>query len=163
VQLSIDDLDAYLARVAELLERYGVVLDLEPAAPLVLEESPNGAMSFELRGFLPDGRVPPLSVLEVREQWRRLAADRFERWAYAFELLDHERSFRRAFHLHDREAFVRRFHVVVHEHCERPLGTTPCAHIAGPPVPDAYRGVDLLLEAWVDPRPPDCAAMACLG
>ncbi len=162
MQLSIDGLEVYLSRVAELLERYGVVLDLGPAAPLVLEESPSGAMSFELRGFLPDGRVPPLSVIEVREQWRRLKANRFERWAYAFELLDHERAFRRAFHLHDRKAFVRRFHVVVHEHCERPLGKAPCAHITGPPVRDAYRGVDLLLEAWIDPRPPDCAAMTCL-
>ena len=162
MQLSIDGLEVYLSRVAELLERYGVVLDIGPAAPLVLEESPSGAMSFELRGFLPDGRVPPLSVIEVREQWRRLKANRFERWAYAFELLDHERAFRRAFHLHDRKAFVRRFHVVVHEHCERPLGKAPCAHITGPPVRDAYRGVDLLLEAWIDPRPPDCAAMTCL-
>jgi hypothetical protein len=162
VQLSIAELEVYLARIAELLERYGVVLDLEPTAPLVLEESPSGTQSFELRGFLPDGRVPPLSVLEVRELWRRLGSDRFERWAYAFELLDHERAFRRAFHLHDREAFIHRYHVVVHEHCERPIGTAPCAHIAGPPVRDGFHGVNLLLGAWIDPRPPDCASLTCL-
>ncbi len=162
MQLSVTDLERYLSGIGELLERYGVVLELEPAAPLVLEESPSGAISFELRGFLPDGRIPPLSVLEVRERWRRLASSRLERSEYAFELLDHERAFRRAFHLHDSEAFIRHFHVVVHEHCERPIGTAPCAHIAGPPLRDAYRGVDLLLAAWTDPRPPDCAAMTCL-
>lgn len=162
MQLSISELEDYLSRVAELLERYGVVLDMEETAPLVLDESPSGAMSFELRGFLPDGRVPPLSVVEVRERWRRLAPDQVERWAYEYELLDHERGFRRAFHLHDDEWFVRRFHVVVHDHCENPIGAAPCAHIAGLPVRDAYRGVDLLLGAWIDPSPPDCKAMECL-
>lgn len=163
MRLSISDLEDYLSRVAERLERYGVVLDLEAAAPLVLDESPSGAMSFELRGFLSDGRVPPLAVVEVRERWRRLAPDRVERWEYEFELLDHERGFRRAFHLHDGEYFVRQFHVVVHEHCENPIGVAPCAHVAGVPVRDGYRGVDLLLEAWIDPSPPDCEAMDCLA
>jgi dihydrofolate reductase len=110
VQLSIEALEGYLSRVAELLERYGVVLDLEPTAPLVLEESPSGAMSFALRGFLPDGRTPPLAVLEIRERWRRLGPDQVERWEYEFELLDHERGVRRAFHLHHADEFIRRFH-----------------------------------------------------
>ena len=162
MQLSVAELEDYLSRIAELLERSGVVLDLEPTAPLVLDESPSGAMSFTLRGFLPDGRFPPLSVLEVRERWRRLAPDQLERREYEFELLDHERGVRRAFHLHDSEDFIRRFHVVVHEHCEQPIGTAPCAHMTGPPVPDGYRGVELLLAAWSDPMPPDCAAITCL-
>jgi hypothetical protein len=66
------------------------------------------------------------------------------------------------FQLHNREAFIRRFQVVVHEHCEPPIGMAPCAHIAGPLVPDAYRGVDTLIASWIDPDPPDCAAMTCL-
>jgi hypothetical protein len=162
VQLSIADLEDYLSRVAELLERYGVVLDLELTGPLVLDESPSGAMSFALRGFLPDGQFPPLSVLEVRERWRRLAPDELERWEYEFELLDHERGFRRAFHLHDSQEFIRRFHVVVHEHCEQPIGTAPCAQMAGPPVPDGFRGVELLLAAWINPILPDCEVILCL-
>ena len=161
-ELSLAALDDYLSGVAELLERYGVVLDRAPTAPLVLDESPSGAMSFELRGFLPDGRTPPLSVLEIRERWGRLGPDRVERWEYEFELLDHERGFRRAFHLHDSKDFIRRFHVVVHEHCEQPVGTAPRAHMAGPPVPDGSRGVELLLAAWTDPSSPDCVAMTCL-
>ena len=163
MRLSISDLEDYLSRVAELLERYGVVLDLDPTAPLVLEESPGGALSFVLRGFLPDGRIPPLSVLEVRESWRRVTPDEVERWEYEYELLDHERGFRRGFHRHDSEDFIRQFDVVVHEHCERPIGTAPCAHIEGSPMRDGSRGVDVLLATWVDPVIPDCAAMTCLG
>ena len=162
MQLSIAALEDYLSGVAELLERYGVVLELERTAPLVLEESPSGAMSFALRGFLPDGRIPPLSILEIRERWRRLGPDKVERWEYEFELVDHGRGFRRAFHLHHADAFMRRFHVVVHEHCEQPIGTAPCSHIVGSPVRDGYRGVELLLETWIGPHMPDCSAMTCL-
>ena len=93
MQLSIAELEVYLSRIAELLERYGVVLDVEPTDSLVLEESPSGAMSFALRGFLPDGRFPPLSVLEVRERWRRLAPDQLERWEYEFEYLTTSEAF----------------------------------------------------------------------
>ncbi len=162
VRLSTAQLEDYLSGVAGLLERYGVVLDLEPTAPVVLEESPSGSMSFELRGFLPDGLTPPLSILEVRERWQRLSPVQLERSEYEFVLLDQERGFRRAFHLHDSADFIRRFHVVVHEHCERPLGIAPCAHVAGSPVRDGYRGVELLLEAWIAPNAPDCNALPCL-
>ena len=156
------ELEAYLARVAELLERYGVVLDLAPSAPLQLDESPSGALSFALRGFLPDGRMPPQSILEIRERWIALGSGEVERSEYAYELLDHERGFRRAFHLHDPEDFVRRYDVVVHEHCERPMGTTACAHVQGSPVRDGYHGVEVLLKAWIDPDVPDCANLPCL-
>jgi hypothetical protein len=162
VRLAVGDIEGYLSLVAELLERYGVVLDLEPGAPLVLEESPTGALSFVLRGYLPDGRVPPLSVVEVRELWRRSGSGQVERWGYAYELIDHERRVRRAFHMHDRDDFVRRFQVAVHEHCEAPVGAVRCPHIMGPPVRDAFRGVELLLQSWIDPVTPDFAAMTCL-
>jgi hypothetical protein len=163
VHLSVSALEDYLGQIAEMLERYGVVLELEPTDSLVLDESPSGTMSFELRGFLPDGRTPPLSTLEIRERWRPVAPDLVERWEYEFELLDHERGFRRAFHLHDSDWFVRHFHMVVHEHCENPIGFAPCAHIAGFPVPDGYRGVNLLIEAWIDPGLPACDALTCLS
>jgi hypothetical protein len=162
VQLSIPDLEDYLSRLAEHLERYGVVLDLEDTAPLGLDESPTGVMSFQIRGFLPDGRMPQLSIIEVRERWRRLAQDRVERSEYEFELIDHERGYRRAFHLHDGEYFVRRYQVVAHGHCEEPIGTSPCAHFADSPVRDGYRGVDRLMETWIDPSPPDCSKVDCL-
>lgn len=162
MRLSIGDLEDYLSRVAELLERYGVVLDLPTTAPLELMESPSGTLSFSLRGFLPDAGSPPLSVLDVRERWVAVGPGVLERGEYEYELLDHERGYRRAFHLHDRSDFVRRFDVVVHEHCEQPIGSSPCPHFAGFPVRDGYRGVELLLEAWIEPDAPDCAALTCL-
>lgn len=162
MRLSSQGLEDYLAAVAAMLERYGVVLDLGPGDALELDESPSGALSFAIRGFLPDGRQPPRSLLTVRERWRPLDAATVERDEYEYELLDLERNFRRAWHLHDADAFVRRFQVVVHEHCEHPMGTAPCAHAEGSPVRDGFQGVDLLLLAWTDPTVPDCVALRCL-
>jgi len=162
VRLSLAGLEDYVARIAELLERYGAVLDLDPGEPVELIESPSAGLSFAIRGFLPDGRQPPLSVLAVREKWRLAGTETYDRWEYEYELLDHEREFRRAFHLHDAEDFIRRFYVVVHEHCERPIGTAPCPHGEGSPIPDGYRGVEVLLDAWTDPTLPDGAAMTCI-
>lgn len=162
MRLTASGLEAYLGRVVLLLERYGVVLDAPPDGDIVLSESPRGALSFELRGFLPDGRQPASSVLEIREVWQPDADDEVERWEYEYELLDHERSVRHGFHLHDRDDFVRRFHVVVHEHCEQPIGTAPCPHLAGSPVRDAFQGAELLMDAWVSPSIPDCADLPCL-
>ncbi len=160
--LTAGGLEEYLANAADLLERFGVALDLRPDEDLDLDESPSGSLSFELRGFLPDGRNPPRAVLEVREIWQPAPGNAFTRTEYEFELLDHERGFRRAFHLHDAEAFVRRFQVVVHEHCEGPIGSAPCAHMAGYPVRDVFRGVELLVDAWIDSQTPDCAVLPCL-
>jgi hypothetical protein len=52
--------------------------------------------------------------------------------------------------------------VVVHEHCQRPIGVAPCRHIEGSPVRDAFRAIDRLLATWIDPDAPDCARLLCL-
>ncbi|HET7026101.1 MAG TPA: hypothetical protein VFI28_00260 [Candidatus Limnocylindrales bacterium] len=91
----------------------------------------------------------------------RIGADTFERAEYVYELLDHERNIRRAFHPHDAEAFIRRFQVVVHEHCEHPIGSSVCDHYEGSPVRDAFAGVRLLVDAWAG-ETPDCSALVCL-
>jgi hypothetical protein len=163
VQLTGDELESYLASTALLLERYGVVLDLEEDEALALEESHTGRLSFSVRGFLPDGRQPPQAIVQVREIWRLTTANGpYERTDYAYELLDHERNDRRAFHLHDPDVFVRRHDVVVHEHCERPIGSAPCAHVSGFPVRDAFAGVERLIDVWLEPRLPDCDGLPCL-
>ena len=162
MELTADGLDEHVAAIAQLLERYGVALDLGAVGELVVDQTPGGSAFFELRGFLPDGRQPARSVIEVREVWRRRSADALERWEYEYELLDHERGFRRAFHLHDRDEFIRRHQVVVHEHCEYPIGVAPCAHFEGGPVRDAFEGVERLLAAWTDPTVPDCMRLRCL-
>jgi hypothetical protein len=162
VRLSAGALDDYLAHTALLLERYGALLELGPDEGVGLAESPNGSLSFELRGVLPDNRRPPATV-EIRETWRTLpGGSDYERFEYVYELLDHERDLRRAFHLHDADVFVRRFQVVVHEHCEHPIGTAPCAHLFGVPVRDAFAGFELLVDAWIDPVDPDCDHMQCI-
>jgi hypothetical protein len=162
VELDPGALEDHLADVAELLERYGVSLDLGPGEDLTLEETPLGALAFELRGFLPHGRQPPRAALEIREVWRPAAGGRYERSEYEYELLDRDRDYRRAFHLHDGDWFVRHFSVVVHEHCERPIGTSTCDHYAGHPVRDAFAAAELLVRTWVDPLAPDCSALPCL-
>jgi len=160
VRLSGSALEDYLADVVELLERYGALVDEDPQP--FINASPSGTRWFELRAGLPDGRVPSRSAIGVREAWQPVAADAFERREYEYELLDRDRDYRRAFHLHDREVFARFFDVVVHEHCEQPIGTSTCDHYAGQPVGDAFAGVEALVGTWVDPNEPNCGALTCL-
>lgn len=158
-----DDIADYLARVAMLLERNGVTLRVPEGKDLELDEHDvTGDLSFELFGDLPDSRTPSRSELVVQEKLERVGPDEYVRVAYAYELLDHERDFRRAFHLHDPEWFAREFLVVVHEHCECPIGQRTCGHYEGSPIKDAYTGVMTLMDAWCA-DPPDCSQLPCLG
>jgi hypothetical protein len=159
--LGSGDLDGYLLGVADLAERFGVVLDLPHAGPLELLEDDAGRLSYELRGSLAGRAGAPRARVRIGEEFTPHGRHRYERSRYAFELLDPERDFRRAFHLHDTEWFQRRHLVVVHEHCERPIGRVECAHYQGAPIRDGYSGVVALLDAWAA-DPPDCARLTCL-
>ena len=161
MQLGSEEHADYVVDMVELAERYGIVLDLPTDGPIEIEIEPDGTLRFGIVGYLPDGRQPPLAVIEISEKWRPQTGDRYERSAYRYELLDRERGFRRAFHWHDEREFVRRFGVVVHEHCESPIGEAPCPHHFGSPVRDGFRAVELLMAAWVA-DPPDCTALPCL-
>ena len=162
MELSSPAVDDYVSRLVELLERYGVVLT-KPAQGSLAEvlEADDGSLSFELIGSLPDGPEPPLSTVEIRERFDPIQGDRFERVGYVYELLDHERDFRRAFHLHDPEWFEREYLVVVHEHCERPVKHVACKHYHGSPMRDGHAGALTLIEAWMA-EPPACSALRCL-
>lgn len=160
MRLSGSALEDYVADVVELLERYGASVDEDPEP--FINASPSGARWFEVRAVLPDGRTPPRSIVEVREVWQPVAGGSYQRREYEYELLNRDRDARRAFHLHDRDVFVRLFDVVVHEHCEQPIGRSSCDHYAGQPVRDAFAGVELLVGTWVDPDEPDCGALTCL-
>lgn len=163
MRLTDPEVDDYASRIVELLERYGVVISKPaPGRPVEILEADDASLSFELIGSLPDGRVPALSTLEVREHFRSIDRESFERDGYEYELSDRERGFRRAFHLHDAAWFERRYLVVVHEHCERPLGDPECDHYEGPPIRDGYAGVMALVDAWTG-EPPDCTGLPCLG
>lgn len=161
VQLAGPAVDDYASRIAELLERCGVVL-MKPVLgkPVEVLEADDGSLSFELLGVLPDGREPALSSLEVRERFRAIDGDRYERDGYEYELIDRERSFRRAFHFHDPEWFERHYLVLVHEHCEQPLGDRACDHYQSMPVRDGCAGVMALIAAWAGE--PSCSESHCL-
>lgn len=162
MQLSNEWVDDYASRLVALLERYGVVVS-KPASrePVEILEADDGSLTLELIGSLTDGREPPLSTLELRERFQPVAGDLFERDRYEYELLDRERDYRRAFHLHDPDWFERRYLVVVHEHCERPIGRAACAHYHGSPMRDGYAGVVRLIDAWTGEQS-DCSLLVCL-
>jgi len=161
MRLAAPAVDDHASRIAELLERYGVVLSKPaPGEPVEVLEADDASLSFELIGSLPDGRAPALSTLEVRERFRTLDGELFERDGYEYELIDRERDSRRAFHLHDSEWFERRYLVVVHEHCEHPVGDTACGHYHGVPIRDGYAGVMALIAAWTSE--PGCSGLRCL-
>ncbi len=158
---SYDTCAEYLSRVAALIERFGATLDLPEGTDLELLEDDDGTLSFEIMGSLPDGTHPAPARLVIREGFRRISPDLYERSRYEYELVDRARDFRRAFHLHFPEWFGRRFLVVVHEHCERPIGLVDCEHYAGRPIGDAFAGVTTLMDIWTA-EPPDCGALTCL-
>lgn len=161
MRASYDGCAEYLARVAALLERCGVELRLSKGDDLDLLEDDDGVLSFEILGDLPDRTRPASARVEIREEFRPVAPDLYERSRYEYELLDRARDFRRACHLHFSEYFERRFLVVVHEHCERPIGQIDCDHFEGSPIRDAYAGVTNLMDTWTG-EPPDCRSLRCL-
>lgn len=163
MRASYDEFAEYLTNVVLLMERNGIVLR-QPAhgEDLVIQEADDGALSFELLGDLPDGHQPTMSRVEIREEFRPIATDLYERARYEYEVLDTARDYRRAFHLHFPAWFERAFLVVVHEHCERPIGQVDCEHFEGSPIKDAYAGIGVLMTTWTG-DPPDCASLRCLG
>jgi hypothetical protein len=155
-------IEDYLSAVATLLERYGVIVrNPSGLAAVELLEDAGGHLSFELLGHLPDGRPDDRSEIAVREVFERVGDDQYERIGYEYELIDRERDYRRTFHLHYPEWFRARYLVLVHEHCERPIGRVACEHYEGSPLKDAFAGIAALLDVWTS-EPPDCDALRCL-
>ncbi len=152
----------YLSAIATLLERHGVSLrSPSGSSDLELMEDPSGNLSFELLGTLPDDVTPARSEIAIREAFEPIGEGRYERTEYEYELLDRERGYRRAFHLHFADWFRARYLVLVHEHCERPIGRIACEHYEGSPLKDAFAGVVALIDVWTD-EPPECSGLRCL-
>jgi len=155
-------IEDYLLAVATLLERYGVNVRAPSGLAVVeLLEDSGGHLSFELLGHLPEGGLGDRSEIAIREAFERVGHDQYERIGYEYELLDRERDYRRAFHLHYPEWFRARYLVLVHEHCERPIGRVACEHYEGSPLNDAFAGIGALIDSWTS-APPDCDSLRCL-
>jgi hypothetical protein len=151
----------YVAGVAMLLERSGVALHLPEDGLLGASEwTRDGSLGFDLVGELATDR-PPTARIRVRERFERAGPDDYERVGYEYELLDRELGLRRASHLHDPDWFARTFMVVVHEHCEHPIGQVICSHYVGTPIRDAFAGVMALMAAWAEGKV-DCSGLRCL-
>lgn len=157
-----DECEGYLTKVAELMERYGVQLTKPaPGEDLELLEDDEGVLSFELIGQLPDVEGAGGANVEVREGLAPLGDGTYRTSTYEYELVDHVGTYRRAFHLHDPEWFGGRYLVVVHEHCERPLGRVDCEHYAGSPLKDSYAGLTRLVDTWSNGST-ECGTLICL-
>ena len=129
----------------------------EPA----IETDRHANVAFLIEARLPDSGMPQQALVRIRELWTPTGGD-WERDEYAYDLVDHPRTRRRAYHLHNPDDFRSAYDVVVHEHCEEDLGAPRCAHYYGEPVADAYRGVELLLLAWTEDDSLGCGDLRCL-
>lgn len=159
---SADDLVTYFADLVEALERYAVtVLPPNDRDEIELGDASDGSLIVDVEGRLP---VSPRSKnvdLQLFERWREIDGA----WVcveYKYELRHHELAYRRAFHRHDDEDFVRLRGVATHEHCEATMGVEECRHHAGQPVVGAFEAFPRLYDVWLLDTTPDCRALACL-
>jgi hypothetical protein len=161
---STNELLAYLADLVEELERYAVTL-LPPADSdeITLGQELDGSLVIDLEGRLPMSRRSRDVDLELFERWQLTGPDEWACVEYAYELRHHEIGYRRAFHRHDEDHFVRMHGVATHEHCEATIGVEVCGHYHGLPVADAFDGFRRLYHTWLTDQRPDCLALVCLG
>ena len=122
-----------------------------------------GSIRLDVTAELPWSTAGAAPTIRVREIWRPVGRPDAELAQYAYELLHPGLDDRRALHQHQPDAFLRAFGRREHEHCEVPIGRSPCEHVAGNPVRGALDGFRRLLEVLITGEPPDCRALRCLG
>ncbi len=161
---SESELLTYLADLVQELERYAVtLLPPDDGDVITLGQAGDGSLVVDLEGRLPaSGRSKDVDI-GLFERWRLVGADQWACVEYRYELRHHEIGYRRAFHRHDEEYFVRMYGVATHEHCEATIGVEACGHYYGPPVADAFDGFRRLYGTWLADGKPDCLALDCLG
>lgn len=159
-----DDLITYVADLVERLDRFAVtVLPPNERDEVELGVEDDGSLVVDLECRLPAESRSENVVLDLFERWSPVGRDSFERSGYSFELRHGELGYRRAFHRHDVDHFVRACDVATHEHCESTVGVVVCGHYFGPPAADAFDAFDRLYDLWLTNVPPDCSALRCLG
>ncbi len=122
----------------------------------------SGHIAFGIAGSLVGPHGATDAEISLDELWRPLPERRWERDEYTYDLVDHGRNRRRAFHLHDRALSEARLRSLVHEHCEEATGAPSCCHYLGREIPDGYIALDLLVAVWLEPRALGCADLVCL-
>ena len=148
---------SYVSGLATYLVRIGAELRGQPT----LDRYDGGILGFDIEAALPGTGAPGPAEIRLSETWRPRNAI-LERDEYEYELVDHERGRRRAYHRHDAEAFLRRTETTIHEHCEEILGQPTCDHYVGLPVRDGYRALERILIAWTEPDNLGCAGLDCM-
>ena len=156
--LSRASLNQYVIGLAKSLYTRGFDLTSGPAA----EFDDSGHIVFGIVAVIPGSDATNDAEISLDELWRPLSEQRWERDEYAYDLIDHGRDRRRAFHLHDRSLAEAHLRSVVHEHCEEVLGAAPCHHYLGRELPDGHVALDLLMAAWLEPGTFGCSGLVCL-
>jgi hypothetical protein len=159
-----DALLTYLADLVEEIERFAIsVLPPNDSDEISLGREDDGALVIDLECRPPQSPRSADVLMEVFERWRPTGIDRYERVDYKFEIRHHDLRYRRAFHRHDAEHFLRAYDVATHEHCEATIGVVMCGHYFDAPVIEAKQGFMRLFELWLSDEIPDCSALRCLS
>lgn len=156
--LGTASLNQYVIGLAKSLYTRGFDVSIGPRA----EFDETGYVVFGIGGRVLDQTGAMDAQMSLDELWRPLPARRWERDEYTYDLIDHGRKRRRAFHLHDRALSEARLRSSVHEHCEETGATPRCGHYLGREIPDGYVALDLLVAAWLEPRALGCTDLVCL-
>ena len=97
MRLNARELESYALDLIALVERYGIDVDFPATDRAVVEESEAGERVLVITGALPSSAATR-SFVGVSEMWSPVGSEAFERSSYLYELIDHDRGYRRAFH-----------------------------------------------------------------
>ena len=156
--LGLQGVGEYLTGLAKSLYTRGFDLTANP----LIESDRLGYLAASVIALIPSDPRSGTTEISLREIWRPLPNQWWERREYAYDLIDRPMNRRCAFHLHDRDTAEALLGAAVHEHCEETLGQPVCAHSMGRELPDGHVAIDLLMAAWLEPAPYGCAELICL-
>ena len=111
---------------------------------------------------MPGADAPRPAIIKMVEVWTPMRRGDHRRVGYAYDFIEYPLNRRRAFHRHDEEAFLRRFGVAVHEHCEEVLDQPTCGHYMGLPV-DGYEAIRRFTVLWGQAGALGCSRLRCIG
>jgi hypothetical protein len=158
-----DALLTYLADLVERMERFGIAIVAPNDDELELGREDDGCLVIDIQAIPPMARKSAAVEFDIFERWRPLGGGDYERVDYSFEIRHHELQYRRAYHRHHAEYFLRAWDIATHEHCQATMGVAACGHYYGEPVGSAWDGFWLLYDLWLSGAKPDCSVLHCLG